>query len=96
MQKLMTANGEVQHLYTAQHIQQARLRKMLVMRLAREKVSATSWLLQVVRLTEYLHRGESKDGLLHHGFVDKNTIRGHQHHGFVDNKVQKLFQNASL
>ena len=61
---------------------------MLVMRLAREKVSATSWLLQVVRLTEYLHRGESKDGLLHHGFVDKNTTRNH--HGFVDNKVQNI------
>ena len=92
MQKLMTANGEVQHLYTAQHIQQARLRKMLVMRLAREKVSATSWLLQVVRLTEYLHRGENNDGLLHHGFVGKNTIR--DHHGFADHKVQKLVLNA--
>ena len=68
------------------------LRKILLMILAREKVSATSFLLQVVRLTEYLHRGESKDGLLHHGFVDKNTIR--DHHGFVDNKVQKLFPNA--
>ena len=70
------------------------LRKILLMILAREKVSATSFLLQVVRLTEYLHRGESKDGLLHHGFVDKNTIR--DHHGFVDNKVQKLFPNAPL
>jgi len=29
---------------------------------------------QVVRLTEYLHRGESKDGLLHHGF---NYWTGH-------------------
>ena len=70
------------------------LRKILLMILAREKVSATSFLLQVVRLTEYLHRGESKDGLLHHGFVDKNTTRNH--HGFVDNKVQKLFPDAPL
>ena len=60
--------------------------------IGKRKVSATSVFLQVVRLTEYLHRGESKDGLLHHGFVGKNTIR--DHHGFVDNEVEKSFQNA--
>ena len=87
MQKFTTGNGDVNILYS-----KPGLRKMLAMRLAKERVSPIFFLLQVVRLTEYLHRGESKDGLLHHGFVGKNTIR--DHHGFVDNEVEKSFQNA--
>ena len=97
-------SGQLEHLdFAAQQVDLARS-NLLVPKISRyvnsdtQGVEVLTW--QVSRLTEYLHRGEDNDGLLHHGCKIVHNIWMSYHNwlimSFCENRKHSTFREKKI